>query len=176
LNESFRGFRHIRREGLISSISTGFFLILAGIIFVSTPNLFERILDFFNNFNIVHVPHIEIFLPAPQNPESHLTVYSAAELFSLVWGCFQILILVLRFAVHSPSNKKAETASNVVSWLGTALLIPKFLNETTTMEMWFAYWATIIMLIGVSLIIRAIFLAIAWQWSHRRTDVTFSKS
>lgn len=96
-------------------------------------------------------------------------VYTAAWQFSLVWGVFQIIILGLRFAEGSPLSKKAETAGNMVFWLGTAYLIDVSLTSAlltgpTALENWFVFWAAIIVLIGVSLIVRAVILA-ARLWS-----------
>jgi len=147
-------------EGLFSAISAGVFFILVGAIFVVTHNLFGKILAFFGDFDIVRVPNTKIFLPAPASPRAHSVVYSAVAQFSFVWGLFQIVILALRFFARSPLSKKAETVSNVVFWLGTSFLTRTFLNETTTATTWFVFWAGVIMLIGVSLIIRAVILAV----------------
>lgn len=155
LSESLR-----YREGVFSAISAGFFFILVGAIFVTTPNLFSKILDFFGELDIVRVPHTKIFLPAPEFPRAHSVVYSAVTQFSFVWGLFQIVILALRFFAGSPLSKKAETVSNLVFWLGASFLAYTFLNETTTATTWFAFWAGVIMLIGLSLIIRAVILAV----------------
>lgn len=160
LNESPKVFRPRYSEGVFSAVSAGFFFILVGAIFVITPNLFDKIEAFFRNFDVVSVPHTEnIFIPAPLFPDAHSVVYSAATQLSLIWGIFQISILAFRLVARSSLNKKAETISNMVFWLGTSYLISTFLNETTTMEMWFVFWTVIIMLIGVSLVIRAIILA-----------------
>jgi len=157
LSESseFSSFKY--REGLFSAISAGFFLILVGAIFVTAPNLLDNIIAFFRDFDTVSVPHTEnLLLPAPVSPSVHSDVYSAVTKFSLIWGLYQIAILALRFIAHSPLSKKAEPASNLVFWLGASYLINTFLIETTT---WFVFWATIIMLVGVSLIGRAVILA-----------------
>ena len=146
-------------EGLFSAISVGFFFILVGAIFVTTPNLFDKILDFFGDFDLVRVPNQPGWLlPAPEFPVLHSVVYSAAEKFGFAIGVFQIVVLALRFVARSPWGKKAETVSNVVFWLGTGFLIRVLLVESTR---WFVFWAGIIMLIGVSLVIRAIILAVA---------------
>lgn len=159
MNESSNVPQPRYREGLFSAISAGFFLVLVGAIFVTTPNLFDKILVFFRDFDIVSVPNTEnLLLPAPVSPNTHSDVYSAVARFSLIWGLYQIVILLLRFVIRSPLGKKAETVSNLVLWLGASYLISAFLNGTTT---WFAFWGTIIMLIGVSLIARAIILVVA---------------
>jgi hypothetical protein len=165
LNEGPEVLKPRHRESLLSAISAGFFFILVGAIFLITPNLFNNIITFFSNFGTVRVPNTQIYLPAPKypptSPSANSAVYSAVGQFSLIWGLFQIVILVLRFFARSPLNKKAETVSNFVFWLGASFLISTFLNEKTTTTTWFAFWTTIIMLIGASLIVRAVILATA---------------
>ena len=168
MNESFEGFSRRHREGLISAISAGVFFILVGAIFLTTPNLFNKIIDFFNDFHLESVPNLtNVFLPAPVHPRTHSVVYLAVEQFCYAWGLFQLVILALRFLVRSPVSKDAETVSNIVFWVGTGFLTRTFLIETvrlpllTEMTRWFVFWSGIIMLIGVSLIIRAIVLAAA---------------
>ena len=147
------------RESLFSAISVGFLFVLVGAIFVTTPNLFNEILDFFRDFDLVRVPYQPGWLlPAPAFPGRHPVVYSAAEQFSYALGLFQIAVLALRFVARSKWGKKAETVSNLVFWLGTGFLTRILLIETTK---WFVFWSGIIMLIGVSLVIRAIILAAA---------------
>ena len=144
-------------EGLFSAISAGFFFILVGAIFVITPDLFGEILDFFRDFDLVRVPNQPGWLlPAPAFPVGHSVVYSAVEKFSFAIGVFQIVVLALRFVARSPWGKKAETIANFLFWLGTGFLIRILLVEST---MWFVFWAGIVMLIGVSLVVRAIILA-----------------
>lgn len=173
LNESFPRLSRRSREGMISAVSAGVFFILIGFIFVTTPGLFDRILAFFQNFDLVTVPNTGIPFPAPLYPSRHVVVYTAVEQFSFAWGLFQIVIFLLRFAVDSPIGKKAEAASNIVFWVGTGYLIRTFLIERvmlpilTATQRWFVFWSAIIMLLGVSLIVRAVILAAASAW--RRT-------
>jgi len=148
-----------RREGVLSAVSAGFFLILAGTIFIVTPNVLDKFTSFFQDFNTVDVPHTAIVLPAPVHPERHTAVYSAVQQFSLVWGIFLVAMLTLRVLFHSPTRKKVENAGDIVFWLGTSYLISTMLNETTTTTAWFIFWTEILMLVGVSLIVRAAILA-----------------
>jgi hypothetical protein len=150
------------KEGFISIFSVGVFLILLGIIFVVTPGFFDKILPFFRDFDLIQVPNISvgILLAAPRNPANHTAVYLAASWFSFAWGIFLIALLALRVLAHSPLQKKAENVSDIFFWLASGFLIGNFLNEATTTMMWFAFWTAIIMLIGVSLIIRAFILAV----------------
>ncbi|MFX1301637.1 MAG: hypothetical protein ACFFDE_12020, partial [Promethearchaeota archaeon] len=102
-------------------------------------------------------------------PLTHVVVYTAAQQFCFALGVFQIVILALRFAARSQVSKKAETVGNLVYWIGAGYLTGTLLLERTVPArwladphiLWFVFWAAIIMLIGVTLIIRAIILAAA---------------
>ena len=146
------------QDGLFTAISAGFFLLLIGTIFVITPNLFDSILDFFKDFKLVDVPNTNIVFLGPEFPGSHLTVYQAAGQASVALCVFQIVILALRFVIPSSWGKRAETVGNFVYWAGAAFLIQLFLVESTQ---WFVFWSTIIIIAGVSLIIRAVVMAIS---------------
>ncbi|HVP92369.1 MAG TPA: hypothetical protein VMS94_01370 [Acidobacteriota bacterium] len=150
------------RDGFVSALSAGFFFVLVGVLFIVTPNLFDSIVRFFQNFDMVQVPHFTtgFVLPAPKNPAMHVTVYSAATQFGLAWGLFLIGLLAVRILANSPLRKKAENASDIVYWLVNSYLVTIFLNSTTTIPQWFAFWAAIIMLAGITLLIRAAILAV----------------
>jgi len=153
------------RESLITAVSAGFFLIFIGALFIITPALFNRVIDFFKNFDaLVQVPNTMIYLPAPTRPLDHDIVYTAVEQFAFAFGVFQIVILALRFAAGSPVNRKAETVGNLVFWIGAGYLTRTLLlhaTRWTALTTWFVFWAAVLMLIGVTLIIRAIIIAIA---------------
>jgi hypothetical protein len=145
---------------MVSAVSVGCFLILVGLIFAVTPNLFGNIVNFFQDISVQTVPNTDIPLPAPRTPSAHAVVYSAVGLFSLIWGILEAVFLVLRFVSLSPFNKKAENASNIVFWLGSYYLVSTTLAETVTLTKWFVFWTEILMLIGVMLVVRALILAI----------------
>ncbi len=146
-------------ESLISGVSAGSFFIILGAIFIATPNLFDRIINFFSNITVVSLPNTSnIFLPAPASPGQHVVVYSAAIRFSIVWAILQVFILILRFAFRSPLNKKAESVSDIIFWIGAFYLSNTYLNAQTTLPVWFMFWAGILILIGFSLVIRSIIL------------------
>ncbi len=172
LSESYKKIPYRQKEGILSAISVGVFFLLVGAIFVvnsppNQPNLLDRIIDFLTHFDIVRVSELGIYLPAPTAPLRHTTVYLAAQQFSLVWGLFQILVLALRFAIGSPLSRKAETLSNFVFFVGASFLIGYFLLDTrwlavmSAITIWFVFWSTILMLLGLSLIVRAVVLAAA---------------
>jgi hypothetical protein len=166
MEEGFDVFSRKHREGLIKGISAGFFFIVVGALFVIMPTLFDRIVAFLNNFDYVAVPHLGgIYWPAPVSPFTHSVVYLAAERFCFIWGVFQIVILVLRLVLRSNVDKVSETVSNMVYWFGSGVLVRMFLLEfvrfptVTGLTRWFVFWAAIIMLFGVTLIIRGIIRA-----------------
>jgi len=157
LNES-KGTPRQYQEGLFTAISVGFFILLVGTLFVINPNLFDKILDFFKGFDLVDVPNTDVTFIAPEFPRLHLTVYQAAGQFSIALGLFQIVILALRFVIPSSWGKRSETVGNLVFWAGAGFLIQLFLIETTQ---WFVFWSTIVILFGVSMIARAIVMAVS---------------
>lgn len=145
-------------EWLFTAIAIGFFLLLVGTLFVITPNLFDNILDFLKDFKLVDVSNTDIVFPAPEFPRIHLTVYQAVGQFSIAVCLFQIVLLALRFFVPSSWSKRSENVGNLVYWGGAAFLIQLFLIESTQ---WFVFWSTLIIIVGVSMIARAIVMAVS---------------
>jgi hypothetical protein len=154
LNKLERGYV----EALISALSVGSVLILIGVVFVINQNLWGNIVDFFKNISTIRVTETSIFLPAPTVPSAPAGLYTAVEQFDLGVGILQVVILAARFFVQSRIRRIAETIGNLVFWFGASYLTETYLNFSTTQEMWFLFWAAIIVLFGVSLIVRAIVL------------------
>jgi len=148
-----------RRDGILSAVSAGAFLVLVGSMFIIHPNLIDRIIDFFNDFKLVSVvDQSNIMLPAPARVALHGDVYSTVLQFSIAWGVFLVAMLVVRFAVNSPTRRKAENISDIIFWFGAAYLIQTWLINNAE---WFEFWAMILILLGISLIVRAAYLAAA---------------
>lgn len=165
MSEDLKRARPRYREGLLGAVSVGFFFLLVGGIFAATPNLYEATRTFFNDFQTVSVPHMtNVTLPAPKFSGIYLTeyttVFTAVWEFCLIWGVFQISILALRFVVRSSTRKEAQAAGNVAFWLGASYLVTVLLNEQATTNKWFEFWALIIVLLGISLIVRSIVRAV----------------
>jgi hypothetical protein len=169
LSQGSRRYTRGHYEGILSAVSVGFFLILIGTIFITTPNLLHNVATFLSHFNVVQVGNTNIYVPAPKNLEvyidAYLAVYVAAREFSLIWGVFLIALLGTRFLLDSPLRRKAQNIGDIVFWLGVTYLIQTFLVAPTqtsrlvNVTQWFEFWAAVVMFIGVSLIARAIFLA-----------------
>jgi hypothetical protein len=97
-------------------------------------------------------------LPAPANPAAHAVLYTAAFQFHIGLGILQVILLAIRLTMGSPISKTAETVGNLVKWFGGAYLITTYLNSTTTLSRWFMFWAGILIILGLSLIVRALVL------------------
>ena len=158
--------RHRHNEGLFGALTAGFFFLLIGILFITIPNLFDKTISFFQDFNAVRVSHTDIYLPAPVTPSLHTTVYNAVFQFSLVWAFFEIAILILRISAGARYRRISRSFGQIIFWFGTALLTNRYLTSMTTgmtlvsqQTRWFVFWALLIALIGISLIVRAIALA-----------------
>ncbi len=149
----------------MSAISVGFFFVLVGIIFIITPNLVDKIVNFLEDITFVNIAHLpsNIFLPQPATVNAHTAVYTSVQQFSMVWGVFLAAMLVIRFAAGSPMRNKAENLGDIVFWFGTAYLIQTWLIGRSARALeWFEFWALILVLLGISLIVRAVFLAAAY--------------
>jgi len=151
-------------EGVISAISVGGIFVLIGVVFVINQNLIPQLEDFFSHFTMVKVGSSSVFLPAPLRPADHTYVYAAASQFALGVGILEILVLALRVSLGSRIRKTADTVGDLVFWFGAAYLLNNLASIKTTLsliqqrETWFLFWAAIIMLIGFSLVARAIVL------------------
>jgi hypothetical protein len=150
--------RH-EHDGLITAVAFGGFLIIVGLVFALTPSLWQNIVDFFSDLTVTRVPYggstSNVVLPAPANPAAHQTLYAALLQFDIAFGVLQLLILALRLGAHSSVPRIAETLGNAVFWLGATFLVNALLLAGT-LSGWFTYWAALIVVVGVSMIARAL--------------------
>jgi hypothetical protein len=148
-----------RHEGLISAVSFGAFLIIVGLIFILTPDLWEKITKFFNDIGTSAIPFggstSNIVLPAPAHPDAHQILYQTLIIFNIAMGVLQVFTLALRVAFHSGTRRIADKAGDLVFWFGAAVLVQIFLLAGT-LNGWFQYWAALIILFGITMITRAI--------------------
>ena len=138
--------RHYGSTGWLGTLSFGFFLILFGIIWIITPNFSSEVIDFVKDFHLEHLTE-HIILPAPE--DSHPVVYTAAMQFCLVFGAFQIVVLVLRFIFHDSLDRKSGTISNIAFWFSTSFFLNLLANKSTG---WFGFLAGLIISIGLAII------------------------
>jgi len=178
LSSGSKGFSHRHKEGLLSAVSIGFFLVLVGTLFILNPDLPSKIIDFARpeSFELKAVaPNLNVSLPIPKDPRAYPLIYQTVEQFCLVWAVFIVAMLGVRFIFGSTARRKAEGLGNAVFWFGAAYLVQTLLVDTASRNLsldiaydrWFEFWAGIITLIGMSLIVRGLFLVAAWK---TRTD------
>ena len=151
--------RPLMHEGFFFAIIVVFFFSLVSWFFATTRNLNADLSAFIQSFQLAHVPNTSIMLWAPAVPASYSTIYLVAAQWCLVWGIFEVFLLVLRLGVRSSSWRKVRTFTNIILWLGTYYLITLFLSPATTITLWFAFWGALLTLIGGELIIRGLILA-----------------
>ena len=143
--------RRDEKRDMLGFASFGFFLLLIGVILLIMPNLLEEVRDFFEDFKLEEEVFPNVFLPVPAS--SHPVVYTAVARFCLVFGLFQIFILVLRFVFREHVDKIAGTFSGMILWLGAGFVANMLSAETIK---WFVFLGWIIVLIGLSLVIRSL--------------------
>lgn len=150
-----RRWRDRDRDDDTGWISFGAFLIIAAVIYLITPNIVQELETFVRDFRLTEVFHnFWWFEPTA----SHPVIYRAAEKFCYAFGVVQIGILGLRFARGSSIHGKAETSSSVVFWLGLGYVLGLLSQGTLT---WFLFLGAFVILVGVSIIVRAIILILA---------------
>ena len=143
------------KTDILGIVTFGLFLIIVAVIFMSTPDLLDRIIDFFRDFTLQQLaPYI--YLPAPKS--DHPTLYTAVFQFCLAFATIHIPILGARFLLKESVNRKAETISSILFWFGAAWII----NLLLTIDIaWYTFLGYLIALIGVSIVTRSIIILIA---------------
>lgn len=143
-------------EGLITAVAFGGFLIILAVAFGLAPGVPGKIIDFFGDLTGQTFPVIngQMVLPAPAHPGAHFEVFSAVFNFMLGIGILEVVIFAMRLYAHSKIGKIAETLGNMIFWIGGAVMANVFLLAGTV-NGWFTFWPTLIILAGVSLIAQA---------------------
>ena len=144
-------------EGLVTALSIGGFFIILGLVFALTPAISQQTNNFFSDLTTVTFPFgspgSTVSLLAPAHPADHQSFYTAVMNFLIGIGVLQIVILALRIAVHSRIRRVAQSVSDLIFWLGAAVIANVFLLAGTQ-NGWFQFWSLLIVIVGVSLIAR----------------------
>jgi len=142
----------IRLKGLdmLGFVSFGFFLVLIGVIFVITPNLYDEIVAFSKDFKLEEV-YTNVYFPVPMS--NHPVLYTAVAEFCVGYGLFHIAILCLRIYLRDYLSRKAGALSSVVFWLGAGYLLT--ILSAGNME-WFAFLGGLVVFVGLSLVVRSL--------------------
>jgi len=144
--------KHPKVLDWLGLLSLGFFLMLFGAIWITTPNLTEEVRTFFTpeNWRLMNVTE-NITFPEPER--NYPIVYTAAMQFCFIFGVFHIVIFALRFAIHEPLDKKGGTISGAVFWLSAGFFLSMLANKTIS---WFGFLAGLIISVGLSIIVSSI--------------------
>jgi len=136
-------------------ISFGAFLIIVAVIYLRTPNLLSEAKAFLNDFQLVELfQNFWWFVPSNNHP----VLYDAAGQFCYAFGLVQILLLGLEFARGSSVHGKAQTLSSVVFWLGAGYVLGLLSQGVFS---WLSFIAALVILAGVSIVVRALVLVFA---------------
>ena len=133
----------------------GFFIVL-GLVILNTPDILHISNAFFKDLTPTSYPlggSSNINLPAPANPAAQVGFFTAVMDFMIGIGILQIIILPIRLWVKSPVRRIGETVGNLIFWLGGAFMADIFLLAGT-LNGWFSFWTGLILLVGISLIVR----------------------
>ena len=153
-------------EGLITALSVGGFFIILGLVFVLTPGTWHAADAFFRDLKIVNVSadsHIaNLNVPAPANPAMHADFYSAVFNFCVGIGILQLAVLALRVIFRSSARRISNSVGDLIFWFGAAFSVNTFLLAGTLKGFW-QFWAALLMIIGISLIVRGIIYLVTWR-------------
>ena len=153
-------------EGFITALSVGGFFIILGLVFVLTPGTWHAADTFFRDLKIVNVSTnsnmASLNVPAPANPAMHADFYSAIFNFCVGIGILQIAVLALRLIFRSHIRRISNSVGDLIFWFGAAFSVNTFLLAGTLKGFW-QFWAALLMILGVSIIVRGIIYLVAWR-------------
>lgn len=142
---------------LLSIASFGFFLVLVGAIFAITPDLPDRIYDFYHDFQLQEA-YPGVSLPAPVS--NHPVLYGALFQFCFIFGIFQVVILVARFFLKESIKRKSGTFSGLFFWFGAAIALNLLKAENID---WFIFIGWIVVLVGIVIVVKSTISFAFWK-------------
>lgn len=143
-----------QRSDPLDRVSLGAFLLLLGVIWVTTPNFAEEIRLFFSDIRLLEVAE-NIFIPAPRS--NHPVLYGALAFLALAVGVTQIAVSVARLVIRSPPWRIARSVSAIVFYLGAGYVLLQLQREALGFS---SFLAVFVILIGISIILRGVIMAI----------------
>jgi hypothetical protein len=139
-----------RKMDILGLANFGIFLIVIGIIFVTTPNLVDKVGEFIRDFQIQQVAP-NVFLPVPG--KNHPEVFNAVYQFCLIFGILQIVVLAARFITKDPVRRTASTVMGIIFWLGAAYTMNLLITQNIR---WLTFAGYIIAFLGVAIVVESI--------------------
>ncbi|MEW6506097.1 MAG: hypothetical protein AB1457_19265, partial [Chloroflexota bacterium] len=137
----------------------GFFIMLLGVIWLSTPNMTDEAIAFGNDLTS-HFQNLtgNVIIPAPQ--ENHPVVYTAAIQFCFIFAAFEVIIFTLRVYYRDLVSKIADDAAGFTFWFSAGYFLYLLLNESTS---WLGFIAGLIISGGLALIVSSIVKLFRWR-------------
>jgi len=147
--------KHSEQKDFLGLVTLGFFLLLVGAIFAVTPNLSDRIYDFFKDLKFQEV-YSDVYFPTPRS--DHPVLYNAVFQFCLAFAIFQLLVLGARFVLKESIDRKAGTFSSLLFWFGAAWTVNLLMSKAFG---WFAFLGWLVTLAGISLVVKSVITLVA---------------
>ncbi len=145
-----------RRRGAgtdwLGLVSFGFFVLLVGIVWVSTSNLADGVVTFVKDFRLQNVTE-HIAVPAPENVNVHKVVYTAAMRFCIFFAIFEVAMLTLRLVLEESVERVADAVSGVAFWFSVGYFLNLLVSESIG---WFGLVAGIIISGGLAIVVTSL--------------------
>lgn len=134
----------------IGLISFGILLSILGAILMKTPELTHEVRAFILDFHLEKVRFLtfDALFPAPEH--SHPIVYKAIMELSFAYSASHVLILAMRFIFKESINRKADSVSSMLLWMGVGYFANMLFREHIS---WFGFIGGIILCAGASIIL-----------------------
>ena len=140
---------HLSRN--LRAASFGLFLVLVGLFLIMYP-LVEESRAFFTDLKLTRIID-HVYYPAPSS--AHPLFYHILRNFSITWGAWLGLLVLIELATRDRPKRVAQTAGDCVFWIGTAYLLDKIAATSLSFE---SFLALLVVVMGLGLIIRALML------------------
>ncbi|MFW9832086.1 MAG: hypothetical protein ACFFD8_09975 [Candidatus Thorarchaeota archaeon] len=151
------------KEGpdILGGVTVGLIIILLAIIFVTIPNIFAHIVNFFTDFAWSEL-FPQFWWWTPQNPANHIIVYNAIYLFFIGTLVINIVVLILRVIFKDSYRRQIETIGGIVMSAGVTWAA---YNLTLSYNLT-VFTGYLIVFIGVSVIISSLGQWLVRQYTH----------
>ena len=131
-------------------LSFGFFILLVGIIWLSTPGLSEDISSFLTRENWSNKPIVgDINFPSPKPNIDHTILYTAVMQFCFIFAIFHVAVLIIRFGLRESINRKAGTVSSIAFWFSAGSFVYWLANGVIG---WLSFIGGIIVSVGLAIV------------------------
>jgi len=138
------------RMDWLGLFSFGFFILLVGIIWLSTPGLNEDVVSFLTPENWYNRRVVgDIYFPSPKPYIDYTVLYTAVMEFCFIFAVYHVVVLAIRFGLRESINRKAGTVSSIVFWFSAGSFVYWMANGTIG---WFSFIGGLIVSVGLAII------------------------